>query len=342
MRWQQYILLLLLLPSLVMADTLWMKNGDRISGKMTAVLGDSLSWSSESFGELSIDLTNVKAVSSEERFDVDITDSPRLYGCRPFYEDSRQWLQCSQYTLTVLAFADIEEATAAAVDGPPQPVPTSYTGFIRLSAESSHGNKEELDVNVSAEESIRLVDTRHIISGEYRIETDDEEQTDKRQLLSYQYNKFLTPVWFLSANTSVSSDDFKDIESRYVAGVGFGYQFWETEFVELSMEAGINYLRETYHIAEEDRNRPAFRWATNYHWYLQGRDKGPDLFYKHEYFVSMLDSSDWEVSAYGGVSYPISDRLSAFVSLQLDYDGQPPATKEAGDRIWLLGVDYGW
>ncbi|CAH0992397.1 hypothetical protein SIN8267_02517 [Sinobacterium norvegicum] len=329
--------------SLSQADTLWLKNGDKISGAMVTVNEESLIWRHDSLGELLVKLEDVKGVDSDTRFDVAEKNSPRLYDCRFFVLNHVQLLDCSQYKLSLVEFADVSGAVAAAADGPPAPVATSHKGFISVSVEKSSGNTTELDINVSFEERLRFIDTRHTIDGEYRLETIDETDQQQRRSLGYKYDHFLTPQWYFTANGNVSDDEFKDIRSRYAGGAGFGYQFLENEFVELSMEGGLNYVSEDYIVAiDEDRNRPAFRWAADYRWYVEGRGNGLEFFYNHEYLISLRQASDWEFNANTGMSYPITGKISASLSLSYDYDGDPPETKEAQDAVWLLGLDYNW
>jgi putative salt-induced outer membrane protein YdiY len=340
----RYLLtLFIFVASFSQADTLWLNNGDKLSGSMIAINDQALVWQHDILGELLVELGDVRGVDSDTLFDVAEKNSPRLYGCRFFMLNNTQLLDCGQYKLSLVEFADVSGALAAAADGPPPPVAMSHEGFISASVEKSSGNTTELDINISFEERLRFIDTRHTIDGEYRLETVDETDRQQRRSLGYKYDQFLTPQWYFTANGNVSDDEFKDIESRYAGGAGFGYQFLETEFVELSMEVGVNYVSEEYIVAsDEDRSRPAMRWATDYRWYVEGRGNGLEFFYNHEYLPSLTDAADWEFAANAGISYPITGKISASLSLSYDFDGEPPETKEAQDAVWLLGLDYNW
>ena len=148
----------------------------------------------------------------------------------------------------------------------------------------------------------------------------------------------MTDKWYLNANTSFEKDDFKDINSRTVLGVGPGYQYWQSDLRNLSSELGYAYVAESFSDDTEDSDYSALRWAVTFDYYLY--KKIVQLFHWDEGFYSLDDSEDIWLRSRTGLRFPIYKGLTWTVQYNLDWDNSPTPGKDKKDTTLLFTLGY--
>lgn len=91
-------------------------------------------------------------------------------------------------------------------------------------------------------------------------------------------------------NTRLDRDASKDLELRSTGGAEFGYQFWETDIIDLFGKAGISYVNENF-TNSPDQASAAGRAALGFGWWIV---KDIVRFEENaEILVSVEDANDW-------------------------------------------------
>ncbi|MGB5304974.1 MAG: DUF481 domain-containing protein, partial [Gammaproteobacteria bacterium] len=141
------------------------------------------------------------------------------------------------------------------------------------------------------------------------------------------------------ANTVLFKDDFADLNLRSSIGVGAGYQFYETDITNLSLEAGLSYVNEDFELAEDD-SYPAARWALNYDHFLYS--KKLQFFHVHEGLLGIEDTSDIIITSRTGLRALLTENFTATAQVDLDWDNTPSPGNDRIDTRYLFNLGYGW
>ena len=152
------------------------------------------------------------------------------------------------------------------------------------------GNTDNQDyLRAMASLSLALAMNRFTMGGNYQRSEDDNVKTADNALGYIKYDHFLTKKWYLYANATGQQDEFQDLNLRATLGVGAGYQFYESERTNLSLEGGLSYVNEDFTIAE-DNSYAAARWGLRFDHYIL--PKSLQFFLYHTGLQSVESSDD--------------------------------------------------
>jgi putative salt-induced outer membrane protein YdiY len=328
--------MVLLGASWVSAGTLWLSNGDKVSGTLLSVGDGKVKWKSPILGGLSVNLDQIQQMDTEGGFSLDV-DNEVMEGCTLYGKDQRQWMRCEGVADRALPswklmrrikrgrFSDAEEYQLA--------------GSATVAVEDSSGNSDERDIGVDVLAEIRNNKNRHTFRVDIDTSEADGEQTEEEHTYSYKYDRFVSKKWFWSGDGRYERDDFKELEVRKTVGLGLGYQVYDSASVKLSFEGGVNYIVEEFSDGR-DNEKGAFHLNTNYAWKIS--DIGLSLFHRNQYLQTFESSEDWEVETETGLVLPVLGRLSSELKYELDYDNAPANEDDSTDKVWTFGLRYDW
>jgi putative salt-induced outer membrane protein YdiY len=124
-----------------------------------------------------------------------------------------------------------------------------------------------------------------------------------------------------------------------MTGAGSGYQVFETPNLNLSLEGGLNYIRED-HYFEEDEGYPGIRWAVKYDQLLfSGKVR---LFHEHETLVGFEDTNHMLLFSKTGLRFPLVFNMNASAQYNYNWDSEPAEGLEKADSTLMFTVGYGW
>ncbi len=342
----------------VLADTFFLANGDRITGKIIKKDKENLlietSYSPTmilKWGELRALKTSgpvyVKLVSGEivhAPLSIDSDKASLSMGDgRLIIKDVKDIVEVSA-TPTEVANGHAQNKVASKNKNTPEVDASKsqgslHKGLVKLAASVTSGNTEVEHINFDAETTWRW-DRNRVVGGLTlnNAQENDRESLDNTKLL-LKYDRFSTEKLYWNANTTFFQDKFKDLDLRTSAGLGVGYEFWVEPRRNLSVESGINYVNENF-LSKNDSDYAAFRWNLKFDHLLY---RGPaKFFHKHEGLVNLSDSENLKINAQTGVSVPIGKQLEVSTQLNVDFDNVPTLGKEQTDLQYLIGIGYHW
>ena len=221
----------------------------------------------------------------------------------------------------------------------PKEVPAvRLTARVNVGMKLEGGNTDKDEFHIDANLVARTEKNRFTGGLEMDRDEADGERTENKWLGYTKYDHFLTDKWYLNANTSFESDDFKDINSRTVLGLGPGYQHWHSDLRNLSAELGFAYVAESYSDDTEDKDYSSARWAVTFDYYLY--KKIVQLFHWNEGFYRLDDSEDIWLRSRTGLRFPLYKGLTWTVQYNLDWDNNPVAGNDEKDTTLLFTLGY--
>ena len=331
-----FLVLLVIAGSHARADRLYFSDGETLSGTFKGIQDGKVSWSSPILGDLVIEQFHIKLIESGDHFDLK-TSGQNLSNCWMYVQNEKQHLHCAEGVKTISSW----KLVVAAGETLTEPLPVlAQKGAIKVAAEDSSGNNNISKYNVDARSEWRYIESRHTFALVLQEESAESQTTRNMWRGSYQYDQFFTDQWFATGNAFYEEDEFRDIDQRTSAGLGMGYQFLETSYIDLLGKGTVNYVDEQLSTGVK-RTRPAFLWNLDFAWKFN--DKGMEFFHRHAVLQSFKSAGDYEFNTLTGLKYPINGHFSSVVQLQLNYDNLPADENiQKEDRKWSIGLDYSW
>src|SRR5262245_23217724 len=240
----------LALASRAGADEIQFLNGDRLTGKIVSAEGGKVVIKTESAGDVTVDLSRVKTLSTDEPIVVKSGDTTFKSKLEPGADGTVQVVPVEGGAPQTLALKDLTQLN---------PTPVKWTGAVVVNALVTQGNSESESLGASAN-AVRRTEIHRITLGagyyygrQKNKTTGDSETNVNNWFVLGKYDFFLTKHFYLYAAGRAERDRIADLDLRLTLGGGVGYQWFETPTFNLNTEAGPAWIYEKFtHQPSED------------------------------------------------------------------------------------------
>jgi putative salt-induced outer membrane protein YdiY len=314
------------------ADEVWLKNGDHLTGKVMSLDAGTLVFKTSYAGDLSIKWGEVVNLKTDEPIKVVLGDETAAQGLVTPGDPGKVKVKAEQLAEPVT----VDLANIRTIN--PKP-PFSTTLRINLGASMSSGNTDNQDIYAQGEFIARTAMNRFTLGGNYQRSEDNNIKTADSALGYIKYDHFLTKKWYLYANATGQQDEFQDLNLRATLGLGAGYQFFESERTNLSLEGGLSYVNEDFTIAE-DNSYAAGRWGLRFDHYIL--PKSLQFFLYHTGLQSLESSNDLVLYTQTGFRVPFYKDLNLALQMNWQYDKSPAPGREKNDYTYIISLGYLW
>jgi len=327
-----------LCPGVSLADQAVLSNGDRISGTLIEQTMDQVVIDTPWAGKVSIKRSDITHLSTDHALYIRLHDNRNYNGVLRADNSGHPVIETTDNRRIVIdSLADIAEIAPIPSYQPPH---YEWRGNVTLAGEAKSGNTDTDKLNVNT----RVVaekknDNRFTISALLAREHASNRLTKEQYRLSGKYDHFFRERWFGFVSTSFEQDPFRDIDLRSVFSAGSGYQFYNSDALRLSLEAGLSYT-DTRFVVDEDDSYAGFNWGLNWEQSLLGDRLA--FFHRHRGNQGLDSNDNLIIKAQTGIRVPIAAGLSASAEYDLDWDRSPPDNTKSTDHTYLLGVGYDW
>ncbi len=328
-------LLLLLLGSIntnAFADTLYLNNGDKITGKIISSDDVNITIATEYAGDIKLKWASVAYFESQQPVTIKLKDKSTVIGTALPSVPGKLSLKPDQQTNPVTI--NVDQIVAV---NPPNPDNFPLSGQVNIGGMKHSGNTNNQTLHADVELQARGENNRTTIGAIYNqgANNGNENVNNSRVYLSYDY--FITDNWYAYANTDFSTDKFQDLNYRASVSGGLGHQFWDDEVKYLSFESGPVYNYENYNVVK-DRSFIAGRWALDFrYWLINDRMQ---FFHDHEGILNFEDLADVLVRSHTGIRIPVIGNFNFKFQFDVDHDSLPADNKKKSDFRYIVGVGY--
>lgn len=316
------------MPAPASADVLYLKGGDRLTGKVVDMDGGKLCFTTSYAGKLKIKWSEVVRLVTDEPMTLETTEGQKLTG-------KAQEATAGQIKLEGGGALPLSRVASI---NPEDLEPFKLDGQVNLGVDISRGNTNKMTVDTSGRVVTTWGTINRAIGGFeiHRAESKGKDTTDNT--LGYvEYNRFVSDKWYWLANLRGSQDTFKNIEYRSMAGAGIGYQVWRSKLTNLALELGPNYVyqEDTTGVSEDWF---AWRWKISYdRWFFS---RSVQFYHRQEGFVAVDDANNWIWNTRQGLNFPTVLGFVFNVAFNLDYDNQPEPGKSKTDDRFIISLGY--
>lgn len=338
------------------ADQVLLKNGDKISGTVLNKSGSVLEMKTDYAEKVVIKWDAIETLKSDIPMTVILKDKQELTGIAETGPDGTMTLDSKGvYKSQPIPLTEVKEINKK-----------FFTGAINVGGGLADGNTTRQAYHGDASVTLRGRDDKVNLGGQYNYADNTDTATDETTLnarnfqLFGTYSHFFTDKWYAYANGLFTNDRLQNIELRSAFGVGAGYAFFESEDLNLSLEAGPAYVNTNFYEVPfnctgvsvfipdpiagyetckgtDDTSGVAGRWFLNYNQFVFSRTV--QLFHNHEGIVD----SNFFLRTATGFNVPIWNGLQFTNQVQVDYfNGYTTPNSKTTDVRYLFTLGYGW
>ena len=294
-----------------LGDTVWLKNCDRLSGKIKLFDGGKLLIQTEYAGAIPIDWKQVKTLESDQELLVkqDAYTGEKAKSLQA--ADEGKVTLVNGETPKTVELASIQQILK------PRPVVEDlvWRGNVDVALDYQRAENDTDDYDVDFKTSARHGKWRHIAEGEYNREFQDEVVTTDNWRAEYALDRFITDQWFWQGRLTYKRDKVEELSRQRTVGTGPGYQFWDDELGAFSLGSLLNRTDYEYSDGGKDNFYSlAMKW--DYNRYLIG--KSVEFFTNGEVGKPLSGVADFALDAELGLRYKVTDWASLNLKAERD------------------------
>lgn len=316
-----------------LADTVWLKNGDRLTGKIKVFDGSRLVLETDYGGSIPLDWKKVATLESNQQLLIkeDDVTGERAKALKPAEEGK-----------VILANGDqpktVELASIAQIIRPkPVVEDLTWTGNVDVSMDYKRAESDTDDYDIDFKTKARHGRWRHNAKGEYNREFQDDVKSTDNWEAEYALDRFLDEHWFWQGRFDYKRDKIEDLRRQRTLGTGPGYQFWDNELGAFSLASLINRADYEYADGEKDNFYSlAVKW--DYNRYLVG--KTIEIFSNGEVGKPLGGVAEYSLDAEAGLRYKVTDWAS--MNMKVEKDMVSGSDGDLDETRYTLGFGVGW
>ncbi len=118
-----------------------------------------------------------------------------------------------------------------------------------------------------------------------------------------------------------------------------GYQFWQTELMNLSVEIGLNHVYRDM-TEGDDSNYPAARWSANF-----DRNLVPErikIFHFHEILAGIEDDEDVLIRSQTGFRFTLYKNFIGSTQFNYNWEKYPAPGIKKADSMYIFTLGFQW
>ena len=318
----------------VIADEVWLKNGDRITGTVKKMEDKVLIFKTDYAGEMSIEWEEITAMTTDAPIEVVLEEDTSFLGRMVPAAEGQIELQLVDETVGRLT-VDLSEVKAINPTPPERRLEIKARLNIGVKVETGNTDKEEYDVN--GQLSLRSERNRFFFYGEYELDKTDGDKTKEQSKVFGKYDRFLTKKFYIFCSTFFETDAKQDLDLRLVPSAGPGYQFYETELTNLWVELGPAYVIEKYDESDDEEYMAGLSRINFDHFLLK---KIFQFFHFDQVLLSFEDTSDIVILSRTGIRAYFYEYFNLTAQWNWDWDNAPAPGDKRSDHEYIVSLGF--
>jgi putative salt-induced outer membrane protein YdiY len=328
------------------ADTVVVRSGEHLGGRIVHKSGDTLILQTDYAGEIKIQWSKIVSIATDSPVTLQLDGAEKPVRGKLETGDPEQ----------VLVIRDQNQPDAENAEATPLPLPltrvvyinplpeethngVNYKGRANLSVTKTKGNSNNEAVYAETAFTARAREYRYELNAKINRSAESGRLTNSNWLAGGNYDRFLDPKHFLYSRASVEHDAFKGIDQRDMVGGGYGLQLIDTPQAQLSVRGGLDYVN-IRHTVSDDEQYPSLGWGVKYSHKLESYRA--ELFHEQEGFWNITDTRQLTLRTRSGLRMPLVAGITATSQLNFDWERRPEQGRKPTDSMLLFGLGYEW
>jgi putative salt-induced outer membrane protein YdiY len=321
-----------------LGDEILLNNGDRLTGKIDHLLDAKMIFKSNVAGEVTVSLSDIQTLSSEEAIEVNLEDgtsfNQKVLSDQPgrFRVEGTEALKSQEF-----AVADI-----VSINPPAKPKP-KWIGSISAGFTSTHGNTKTETISASGNMTKRTEKDRTQISADYAKGEQEDRDTGEDETIEDwwrakgKYDYFFSKKKYAYVDGRYEKDAVADLDRRVIIGGGGGYQWIESPDMNFSTEVGLASLYEKFDNQTDSNSELSTQLGYNFDKKLAKNTK-----FTHDltYYPALDKFSDYFLTSTAGIRMDLSSNFFATFKTIFNYDETPAIGAHKTDVKYFVGLGY--
>ena len=325
------LLLGLCLSGALWADTVWLDNGDRLTGKIVLMDGGKLVLKTRYAGQVTIDWKDIDTLRSEKPLLVKRNLTETLVSERLEAAGSGM-VRVVNGKEVVMPLAEVHQLI------PPRPLLEDrvWEGNLDAKLDLERNEDETDEFKIKGDTRISHGLWRHVASGQLEHETKNGVKKDDNWEVEYDLDRFITDNWYWRTSYDQQEDEFEDIYRQRLYGAGPGYRFWDNELGRFELIGQFNRAKldsrfgdAAFDLWSAEMDYKRLLWGTRVEFYS-----------KAEVQVPTIEEIDYIIDAEAGLRYRVNEW--ARLSLLYELDQLRGLGQTQSERRYLIGLGVGW
>jgi len=328
-----FSLIVLSLPYPAMADEIYLKNGDLLTGEIETFEDGLLVVKTAYAKKIKVQWQEVACVTSDKEVTLLLKSNEKMVGratCPTIGSIQLTERQAGQ--TRVFSLADVQ-----GINPPPPPPPVTYKALVNVGGAINSGNTRSKTFNSSGKFQARSKKQRLYLEGKFNYGESEGDENERNWLTGAKYDHFWTEKLYSYLRPFAEYDKFQDLDLRFITSVGPGYQFIDTETAGLFAELGPAYFYEDYGKGD-DNEYLAARWAAAVRFHII-RQK-IIFFHLHEFYHDLTSNEGAFLRTEQGVRLALVENFYLNFQVDYSYKSDPPDGKKSSDASYVLGMGY--
>ncbi len=322
------VILLAMVAVAVADDEVKLKNGDRLSGKITGLGGGKLTIETPGTGPVKVDWAQVVSVKTDAPVKVTMTTGEIVEGKVGLGAEGRLKVE----TQGAAAAVEIDLAKVKAFNEPP----AAWHGKLSASAKSSSGNTNENSFLISAGATRETEMDLLLFKAIFHYGTTNSVLTERNAYGIGKYQLKMSPELYVYVSEELQGDKFKDLSIGTITSAGVGVVILKQPAIDLSTEVGPAFYTNDFYVAP-DETHMGIRSST----YLRvALPLGFDLRDNLTLYTNFEDSQDFQLRNELTIGTSLGGGWDLLGGVITEYDRTPTAGLERQDDTVFVGLGY--
>jgi len=234
------------LPSLLLADVVEIKNGAHLVGKVTEIDGSTVYLSTDYAGDLKIKQSDVTSITTDSPLNVRLTSGTVLKGTLGNSSSGGLQINGADGTLSTSVAKVAATWAADGTDPAITALQRHWTYEVAVDVAGKSGNSSSLGTQLSAQAELKTPsDDLKFYTGYNRQVSDGAKSADQFKAgVDYSNNFSGRYSWYV--RDEAGFDRIKSISLYEIAGAGIGYDLIKEPKHTLTVRAGLSYQYDAY------------------------------------------------------------------------------------------------
>ena len=338
-----HIAIVLTLCGHVLADQITLKNGDRVSGKILRSDGAKVVVKSELLGEVSVDLSAVVNITTDQVLYVTLPDGRTVHGTLTSSED-RAELRAPNSKVISIERSDIrlirsEEEHLAYERSLNPGWLEGWSGGADIGLALTSGNSDTTNLAVGlalTRATIRDKTNVYAASVYTRDSTSGESRTIANTVRGgVRYDHDINRKFFGYGFADLEHNGLQDLTLRLVLGGGLGYHAISNERTELDLLGGLAWNQEYFKGDFNDRSSAEGQLGQTLSHRFNSRISLKEQLFL---FPNLTRGGEYRINFDGSLIMDISRRIGWQLTLSDRYLSNPPPGLEKNDLLLTTGL----
>lgn len=328
-----FVFLLNVFPCVVQADTIWLTNGDRLSGTIQSLNDGELELKTDYAGILKVKWASVSTMESESRISIGNNKTKEKFPVSVSPYNAGYVVINHENKKEIVSVKRIEEFMKSEV----RTDEWDWTGNIDAGVNLKNASTNTDDYSLSLNTKLKKEKWRHDISATYNREVEDDSVNTDNYSFRYAIDYLFEDQYFWQSRLSYKRDWVEDLSRQLLIGTGPGYQLWDDDTGAFS----LSLLGGAFSYGYSDDKRDS-HFGTSVHWDYHRFliDKTVTLYSNGEVGHSLDNEGVISVDAELGLRYA----LTSWSTFHIGYHRNiVKGTRDTLDeRIFSTGLGMTW